>query len=45
MAINPDICNWIYIFLYPEPEFVNLLRSPGIDSHPDRIDSLASSKF
>jgi hypothetical protein len=26
----------------PEPEFVNLLRSPGIDSQPGGIDSLES---
>jgi hypothetical protein len=26
----------------PEPEFVNLSRSPGIDSQPGGIDSLES---
>ena len=26
----------------PEPEFVNLLRSPGIDSKPGGIDALKS---
>jgi hypothetical protein len=28
-----------------EPEFVNLLRSPGIDSQPDGINSWASLNF
>ncbi len=27
--------------VYPEPEFANILKSPGIDSLPDGIDSLA----
>jgi hypothetical protein len=25
---------FIAVVAWPEPEFVNLLRSPGIDSHP-----------
>ncbi len=30
-------------YITPEPVFANLLRSPGIDSQPGRIDSLESN--
>ncbi len=40
------MCAWEkYTALVSEPEFLNLLRSPGIDSQPGGIDSLLPSTF
>jgi hypothetical protein len=41
-GINAIFSNMLPHFTHPEPEFVNLSRSPGIDSQPGGIVSLES---
>jgi hypothetical protein len=46
LICNDWVNSWCKLLqLLPEPEFVNLLRSPGIDSQPGGIDSWAPETY